>query len=322
VASLRKPRALPHGGTIGIAAPASAVDLVQVAAGEKRWREAGFSVVRRDDLAARDRYLAGNDARRAAELRELWADPRVDAIVCARGGYGCHRIIDRLDAEAVRAAAKPLVGYSDITTLLLWQHRCAGLVGVHGPMLERGDEITDEEFGALVEVLTGTERLPLVREGTNGTGASVEGPLVGGSLTLVAASLGTPWAVDARGAILMLEDTGERPFRIDRMLQQLRYAGVLDGVVGVGLGHFERCDEPARSAGGEQARGERSEPDGFINAEQILREWLDASGVPWVSGLPFGHGAPNLAWPMGVRARLDGTRATLHILERGVAESR
>jgi len=322
VASLRKPRALPRGGTIGIAAPASAVDLAQVVAGEKRWREAGFSVVRRDDLAARDRYLAGDDARRAAELRELWADPRVDAIVCARGGYGCHRIIDRLDAEAARAAAKPLVGYSDITTLLLWQHRCAGLVGVHGPMLERGDEITDEEFGALVEVLTGTERLPLLREGTNGAGASVEGPLVGGSLTLVAASLGTPWAVDARGAILMLEDTGERPFRIDRMLQQLRYAGVLDRVVGVGLGHFERCDEPARSAGGERARGERSEPDGVINAEQILREWLDASGVPWVSGLPFGHGAPNLAWPMGVRARLDGARATLHILERGVAESR
>jgi len=104
----------------------------------------------------------------------------------------------------------------------------------------------------------------------------------------------------------MLEDTGERPFRIDRMLQQLRFAGVLDGVVGVGLGHFDRCDEP----------------DGVINAQQILREWLDVAGVPWVSGLPFGHGTPNLVWPMGARARLDGARATLHILERGVAESR
>ena len=90
---------------------------------------------------ARDGYLAGDDARRAAELRELCGDPRVDAIVCARGGYGCHRIIDRLDAAAARAAAKPLVGYSDITALLLWQRRCAGLVGFHGPMLERGDEI-------------------------------------------------------------------------------------------------------------------------------------------------------------------------------------
>ena len=322
MAALRKPRALPRGGTIGVAAPASAVDLELVEAAEKRWREAGFAVVRRDDLGARDRYLAGDDARRAAELRELWADPRIDAILCARGGYGCHRIIDRLDAAAARAAAKPLTGYSDITTLLLWQVRCARLVGLHGPMFERGGDISDDEFGAMIEMLTGTERLPVTRAGREGFGAAVEGPLVGGSLTLVAASLGTPWAIEARGAILMLEDVGERPYRIDRLLQQLRCAGVLDGVVGVGLGHFERCDEPAPSEGGQQARGERSEPTGAISSQQILREWLDAAGVPWVSGLPFGHGTPNLVWPMGARARLDGARATLHILERGVAESR
>ncbi len=303
---LRKPRALPRGGTIGVAAPASAVAIELVDAAEKRWREAGFSVVRREDLGARHGYLAGTDERRAAELAELWADPRIDAILCARGGYGCHRIMDRLDAEAARAAAKPLTGYSDITTLLLWQLLCAGLVGLHGPMFERGGDISDEEFGAVVETLTGTERLPVTRAGTDGFGAAVEAPLIGGSLTLIAASLGTPWAIDARGAILMLEDTGERPFRIDRMLQHLRHAGVLDGVVGVGLGHFDRCDEP----------------DGAITSTQILREWLDAAGVPWVSGLPFGHGAPNLVWPMGVRARLDGVRATLQILERGVAESR
>jgi len=303
---LRKPRALPRGGTIAVAAPASAVALELVDAAEKRWREAGFTVVRRDDLGARDRYLAGSDERRAAELTALWADPRIDAILCARGGYGCHRIMDRLDPAAARAAAKSLVGYSDITTLLLWQYRCAGLVGVHGPMFERGSDITDDEFGAIVETLTGTERLPVLRAGTDGFGAAVEGPLVGGSLTLVAASLGTPWAIDARGAILMLEDVGERPYRIDRLLQQLRCAGVLEGVVGVGLGYFDRCDEP----------------DGGITSAQILREWLDAAGVPWVSGLPFGHGTPNLVWPIGVRARLDGARATLQILERGVAEFR
>jgi muramoyltetrapeptide carboxypeptidase len=297
---------LPRGGTIAVAAPASAVDLELVEAAAKRWRESGFTVVYRDDLGARDRYLAGADARRADELREHWADPRVDAILCARGGYGCHRIMDRLDAAAARAAAKSLTGYSDITTLLLWQQRCAGLLGFHGPMFERGADISDAEFGAMVETLTGTERLPVEREGSDGSGAAVEGPLVGGSLTLIAASLGTAWAIDARDAILLLEDTGERPFRVDRMLQQLRHAGVLEGVVGVGLGHFDRCDES----------------DGFIRSEQILREWLDAARVPWVSGLPFGHGAPNLVWPFGVRARLDGARATLHILERGVDESR
>jgi len=304
VEALRKPRALPPGGTIGIAAPAAAVDPERLAAGEARWRKAGFLTLRRDDLLARRRYLAGDDARRAAELAELWADPRVDAIVCARGGYGCHRIMDRLDPRAARAACKPLVGYSDITTLLLWQRRCAGLVGLHGPMLERGDELGDDEFEALLALLTGSERLPIVREGREGAGGVVEGPLVGGSLAMAAASLGTPWQIDARGAILLLEDVGERPYQLDRLLQQLRCAGVTDGVAGVGLGHFERCDEP---------------PEARITAEEVLREWLDELGVPWVAGLPFGHGAPNLAWPMGVRARLDGAGAALHILESGVA---
>ena len=298
---LAKPRALPRGGTIGIAAPASAVDLAMLAAGEKRWREAGFSVVYRDDVGARRRYLAGDDARRAAELVSLWTDPRVDAIVCARGGWGCHRIVDRLDAAAVRAARKPLVGYSDLTTLLLWQRRAAGLVGFHGPMLER--PLGDDELAALVETLCGTERLPVVREGRAGTGRAVEGPLVGGSLTLLAAACGTPWQLDASGSILLLEDRGERPYRIDRLLEQLRCAGVLERVAGLGFGRFEACDEA----------------DGSITAAEILRELAERLGVPWVDGLPFGHGAPNLVWPFGVRARLDGERATLQILERGVA---
>lgn len=302
MAALRKPRALPRGGTIGVAAPASAVDFERVEAGAKRWREAGFTVVHRDDLGARRRYLAGDDARRAAELAELWTDERVDAIVCARGGWGCHRIVDLLDTTIARGARKPLVGYSDVTTLLLWQRRCARLVGFHGPMLERGDELGDDELEAMVAMLTGTESLPVLRAGDAGAGHAVEGPLVGGSLSLVAASLGTPWEIDTRGAILLLEDVGERPYRVDRMLEQLRNAGVLDGVVGLGFGHFSRCDEP----------------DGSVTARDVLLECAERVGVPWVSGLPFGHGAPNLVWPFGVHARLDGGRATLHILERGV----
>lgn len=299
---LRKPRALPRGGTIGVAAPAGAVDLERVEAGAKRWREAGFRVVYRDDIGARRRYLAGDDQRRADELADLWTDERVDAIVCARGGYGCHRIADRLDANVARGARKPLVGYSDVTTLLLWQRRCARLVGFHGPMLERGDALGDGELEELFAMLTGTERLPVVRDGDAGAGHAVEGPLVGGSLSLVVASLGTPWEIDARGAVLLLEDVGERPYRVDRMLEQLRHAGVLEGVAGLGFGHFERCDEP----------------DGSITAREVLLECAEQIGVPWVAGLPFGHGAPNLVWPFGVHARLDGERATLHILERGV----
>jgi muramoyltetrapeptide carboxypeptidase len=304
VPRLLRPRALPRGGTVAIAAPAFWVEPARVHATAERLLGAGYQVTWREDVFARSGYLAGSAERRAAELMQWVRDDSVHAILCARGGFGCHHVIPRLSAREFRAARKPLVGFSDITTLLGWQREVAGLAGLHGPMCVRDDGPTPAELRALLAALYGDVPVPL--RGRGGARGRAEGPLVGGSLTLVAASLGTPWAVDARGAILLLEDTGERPFRIDRMLQQLRHSGVLAGVAGVGLGHFDRC----------------AEPDGFIHAGQILREWLDATGVPWVSGLPFGHGAPNLAWPMGVRARLDGARATLHILERGVAESR
>jgi len=304
--ALEKPRALRPGGTIGIAAPAAAVDPEKLAAGEERWRKAGFPVVRRADLLARRRYLAGDDSRRAAELMELVADPRVEAIVCARGGYGSPRILDRLDAAAVRAARKPLVGFSDLTALLLWQRRAAGLIGFHGPMLDRGGDLRDEEMDALVAALTGAGPARTVWQGAEGGGGRVEGRLTGGSLTMVAASLGTPWEIDTRGALLLLEDVGERPYRIDRLLQQLRSAGKLSRVAGIGLGRFDRCDEA----------------DGSVTAAEVLREAVTELGVPWVGGLPFGHGAPNLPWPMGARARLDGARAELHVLERGVTERR
>jgi len=300
--ALLEPRALRRGGTIGIAAPAGAVDPEILAAGERRWRTRGFTVERRGDVLARHRYLAGDDARRAAELMTLVADPQIDAIVCARGGYGSPRILDRLDAQAFRAARKPLVGFSDVTALLLWQRRAAGLIGFHGPMLERGGDLRDDELDALVAALTGSGPLPLLWRGERGAGARAAGRLTGGSLTMIAGSLGTPWEIDTRGAILLLEDRGERPYRIDRLLQQLRSAGKLERVAGVGLGRFDGCDEA----------------DASITAAEVLHEVLAELGVPWVTGLPFGHGTPNLPWPLGARARLDGERAELHVLEPGV----
>ena len=157
----------------------AADDEAETGAGDGRERVGGHVARYRDDIGAKHRYLAGDDARRAAELHEHWSDPRVDAIVCARGGWGCHRIMDRLDPDLVRSAAKPLLGYSDVTTLLLWQRRAVRLVGFHGPMLERA--LGDDEFDAVVEMLTGTERLPVVRPGGEGGGGSAEGALIGGS---------------------------------------------------------------------------------------------------------------------------------------------
>ena len=299
---LVKVRALRPGDRIGIAAPAGRVDPDVLSASEAVLQDLGWGTVRRGDPTAVEGYFAGNDDRRARELNDLIADPTVGAVVCARGGYGCHRFADRLDADRFRQQRTPLVGYSDVTTLLLWQRARAGLTGVHGPMLERTGEAHRESLESLLELLCGSVPAPLEGEGLRG--ARVEGRLTGGSLTLVAASLGTPWEIDTRGAILLLEDTGEPPFRVDRMMQSLRAAGKLAVCAGIGLGAMVACDDARH-------------PD--WTAEQIVREQAEAHGLPLVVGLPFGHVDGNRAWTVGARAVLDAERGTVEQQESGVS---
>lgn len=301
---LRKPRALRPGATIGVAAPAFAVDAERLAAGESQLRAAGFRVRRSDGVTARCGYLAGDDAGRAEAFMALVEDPAVDAIVCARGGYGSQRMIGALDAARVRAAAKPLLGFSDATTLLLWQRRLAGLVGFHAPMLEREEPLGEEELERLGLALIGRPLPPL--RGVPGCGGRAEGRLVGGSLTLLAASIGTPWEVDTRGAIVLFEEIGEKPYALDRLLGQLRFAGKFRSVVGIGVGHLVGCTDAKRVT---------------PTAEEVLEEILRPLGVPLVLGLPFGHRRPNLTWPVGVRGAIDGERGEVHVLEAGVARA-
>jgi len=306
--SLKKARAIRPGATIGIAAPAGWIDPERLECGEQLIRRLGFEPFHRSDLTARCGYLAGNDARRAEddarraeELLELVRDPKVEAIVCARGGYGSQRLIGSLDAQLFRKARKALVGYSDITTLLLWQRRRAGLMGIHGPMLER--DLDDESSSALMRALTGSGP-PLRLAGRTLVGGWAEGRLVGGSLSMVVASLGTPWEIDTRGAILMLEEVGEPTYRIDRMLYQLAAAGKLADVVGIGIGAMEGC-------------GDDRYPD--LDLEVLFSQALGSRGVPVLLDLPFGHREHNLCWPMGGRAAIDGDRGEVELLESAVA---
>lgn len=300
---LLKPRAVAPGATLGIAAPGGPVDPDRLAEGEARLVAAGYRTLRRDDIVARRGHLAGDDARRAKEMMELVQDPRVDAILCARGGYGCDRILHLLDAAALRAAAKPIVGYSDVTSLLLWLRRCAGLMGFHGPMLERGADGDPAALESLLAQLAGSSPLPLVLSGRASGGGTARGRLAGGSLTLLAASLATPWELDTRGAILLFEEVNEAPYRIDRMLQQLRAAGKLERVVGVGVGDVSSCVD--------ERYGTR--------VDEVIEELVRPLGVPLVHGLPFGHVRANVAWPFGARAELDGEVGELRILEHGVS---
>lgn len=297
---LVKPRPLRVGATIGIAAPAFAVDCERLEAGIDWLRSAGFRVVCRDDARAQCGYLAGDDVRRADELMGLVGDPEVDAILCARGGYGCQRLLSRLDAKAFLDARKPLLGYSDVTVLHLWLLRQVGLVGFHAPMLDHG-AWDATETRAVVRLLGGDADVELPGEAR--APGRAEGHLVGGSLTLLAASLGTPFEVDTRGAILLIEEVGEKPYAIDRLLQQLAAAGKLAGVVGVGVGQLVDCVDPKRE---------------FPTAEEVILDALLPLGVPLVLDLPFGHGRPNLPWALGVRGVLDGDRGILRMLEAGV----
>lgn len=298
----RKPLALPGDATVAVVAPSFAVDSDRLLLGERQLGERGFSVVRRDDVFERCDYFAGDDARRSSELMEAILDPGVDGILCARGGYGCTRILPDLDPIAIREARKPLGGYSDITSLLLWQWRRAGLVGFHAPMLDRAEGLVPLELEALVRMLTGAETEGGLH-GVGVSGGSATGTLIGGSLTLVVGSLGTPWELESEGSILLFEEIGEKPYAIDRMLAQLAAAGKLAGLAGVGVGHLVECVDPKR---------ERP------TAREVIEAAIAPLGIPLVFDLPFGHASPNLPWPVGIRARIDAYTGELVFLESAV----
>jgi len=304
--SIRKARALRPGSRVGLAAPAGPISKENLDHGADAIRALGFEPVFDEGVLATHGYLAGSDARRAEELQRLVDDPEIEGILCVRGGYGCHRLMASLDAKRFRAAAKPLVGYSDITTLLLWQRRVAGLMGIHGPMLEKQGALAGEQGRSLARALMGSGPLPRL-PGEALAGGWAEGRLVGGSLSLVAASLGTPWEIDTRDVILLLEDVTEQPYRIDRMLMQLIAAGKLEGVVGIGFGCMHECEDARYPA---------------LGLDEVIDELLLPLGIPILRGLPFGHAGLNLAWPFGVRAAIDGDRGEIELLEHAVAKNR
>ena len=262
--------------------------------------EQGHPLVLGKNLRARAGYLAGGDAERLGDFLSLVRDPRVAVILCARGGYGIGRFLRGVAAAELRTARKLVVGYSDATLLLSFLHTCAGLASLHGPMLERED-ITTEARARSLALMRGEPAGLAVLSGRPVRAGRVEAPLVGGNLKLLQASIGTPWQVDLRGAILFLEEVSEAPYALDRALVHLREAGVLDGVRGVAIGQLVRCE---------------SERYPGTKASETVREVLsNAVDGPIVEDLPFGHVADNQALGVGVRACLDGTRGELMLLE-------
>jgi muramoyltetrapeptide carboxypeptidase len=299
-----KPRRLQRGDRVALVAPASSFKREEFDAGVAELAGLGFEAVYDDRVFARGRFVAGEPQLRVAALNDAWLDPSIAAIIAVRGGYGSAQMLPLLDGRRLQAARKIFVGYSDITALL-WFHLQHGLVCFHGPMVERrlsaGERGYDRQ--SLLRAITTSEPVGnLAPPGLEALRAGeARGVLVGGTLTQLTASLGTPWAFDPPpGCVLFIEDIGERPYRIDRMLTQLGQAGVLARSAALIFGEFPSCDEP----GGE-----------FVIRDVFLDRLRDYPG-PVLFGFPSGHTTgPTWTLPFGVQARVVTSPAPVVVIE-------
>lgn len=311
----KKAKALRQGDTIAFVAPAGPSDPMRVEQGRKRLEALGYRVRVPKDLIRRDRYLAGSDDARAGELNEAIRDPEVRAVFPCRGGYGLMRILDRIDYEAIRDDPKIITGYSDLTALHLAVARRSRVITFHSPMPESALYRDDGEYAYASSVFWKTVR----GEGFSGkpgegvdvdlpegrpkpvrlVGGKARGRVVGGNLTLICATLGTPYALEADGNILIVEDTGEAAYRIDRYFAQLRLAGVLGRIAGLIIGTFDNTDEKA--------------------VEEVVREYGSRLHVPVLMDFPLGHTPFNAALPHGGLIELDADTPRVRLLEAPVA---
>ena len=316
--ALRRPRRLAAGDTIGLVSPSGptrpegggttpdSVDRTR-----QRLHQIGFRTVVAPHAFDARGYLAGADADRAADLQHMLENPAVHGVLCIRGGYGVHRVLDRLDYHAIGRQPKVVIGYSDITALHLALHTQCRFVTFHGPMAGALAQTDPHDFLELVRAVARPE--PLGRL-VNPPGAPAietlvpgvaEGPLIGGNAAILTALLGTRFAPetrDFRGTILFLEDVGDKLYRLDRKLAHLRLAGIFEEVAGIVIGECRYTPET----------------EGTLSLRQILDDHIVPLGKPAIYGLACGHGTYHLTLPIGVRARLDAAERSLSVDEAGV----
>jgi muramoyltetrapeptide carboxypeptidase len=301
------PVELPRGGTIGVIAPASPADVTRTKKALAIISEWGFQYKLGKSVGACHGYLSGDDRIRAEDVNEMFADPEVDAIICLRGGYGTPRIIGHINYDCIGKNPKVFVGYSDITALHIAIHQATGLVTIHGPMVaELANEPDPETWPALFRLLMDPRpvgRYENMYKQTITPGRA-EGRLIGGNLSLLVSTLGTPYELDTRNRILFLEDVGEEPYSLDRMLIQLKHAGKLQQARGIILADF---------SGSEPKSGKPS-----LTLEEVFTEIISPLGVPCYYGLKAGHCQPNFALPIGARVRMDASEGWLEILDGAV----
>jgi muramoyltetrapeptide carboxypeptidase len=306
-----KPKHLEKGDTIALAAPGSYISESELEDCIKNLQSLGFKTVYNKSILNRTGYFSGNDKQRAGELMEMFSRKDVDGIMCARGGYGCARILSLLDYDVIRTNPKVLIGYSDVTALLYGIYSKTGLVCFHGPV----GISTFNEFSTryLKDVLifpqdnldlnsipeeNGTEPFTIVS-------GNSEGELVGGNLSVAVTLIGTEYDIDTKNKIIFLEETSEEPYRVDRMLTQMIMSGKFEKAAGVALGIFENC-EPKK---------DKPSFDSSFSLKEVLFNRLGNLKIPVVYGLSFGHIKNKFTLPFGIKAKLDSTAKRMTLLE-------
>jgi muramoyltetrapeptide carboxypeptidase len=300
-----KPRALRPGDTVGVVTPAAAVDREYLERGVAALTGMGYRVKVSRHALDRHGILAGDDRVRAAELTAFFADTEVQAVFAARGGYGCGRLLPLIDFKALGQGPKIFMGFSDETYLLNALVDQAGMVAFHGPMvaMDFARGVNEAARTHLLELLAGTTGGFELKADTVVRAGKARGKLIGGCLSVIVAMIGTPWEPAFDGRVLFLEDTGEKAYRIDRMLTQLRQAGVLRRVAGIAFGAIHPVNGDA---------AERSLITEFL-ADQTAD--LDC---PVLSGIEAGHGTKNFALPLGLEAQVDTAARRLVFTESAV----
>ena len=307
--SYRKPPRLRPGDTVALVSPASGVDADGLAVAQHYL--SGMGLIPKTEPHAGDSYgyLAGTDADRAADLNAAFADPEVHAIFAVRGGWGAARILPLLDWTTIRSNPKLLVGFSDVTALHLAFAARAGFPTLHAQNAMGSWRKTSWEslwrlaFAADTPVLGGAEiEQTTGRPARTITGGKARGRLLGGNFTILSTLMGTGWLPDFSGAVLFLEDVNEAEYRIDRMFQQLKLAGILDQLAGVVFGQCTRC-------------ATRDSDYAGFTLDQIADHYLGSLGIPAITGFDFGHVGGQLSLPSGARVEFDADARTLRLLE-------
>ncbi len=297
---------LKKGDKIGIVAPASPPDIEKLEKGIKVLREWGVEIEEAPHLRKARGYLAGSDQERIADLHNFFEDKSIDAIWSACGGYGTPRLLQMLDYNLIKKNPKPFIGYSDITALHLAFNRYSNLITFHGPMIatelgDNPDEITIESIKKMlfsnykIDILKefNLEELEIINSGIG------EGEITGGNLALLAATIGTPYELQTDNKLLFIEDIGEEPYNIDRMLSQLKNAGKLDNLAGLIIGNF--------------TDSEPKNYDPSLTVDEVLNDYFGDVKYPIIRNLPFGHDKTQLTIPLGVKAKLDTSNISLKI---------